>query len=369
MQRCEESTRKKRTGRAERDGLEALAREQWLPQFTCEPSSRPTVFCLRTLHASGLQALRHGAGERAGLSGVLRYRQQQLLAGGRSGSQRVLKSHGSSVSENCGLYFPEIKRDPGKYLHRCPKSVRKWLQQLKSAGKILLLITSSHSDYCRLLCEYTLGDDFADLFDIVITNALKPGFFSHSPSQRPFYTLKDDEEQEALPSLDKPGWYSRGNAAHLYELLKKMTGKPQPKVVYFGDSMHSDIFPASHYSHWETVLILEELRGEEGEKPEEAEPLEKRGKYEGPKAKPLNTLSKKWGSFFIDSVSEQKNTEDSLVYTWSSNKISAYSTIAIPSIEAIAELPLDYKFTRFSSNSSKTAGYYPLVHYTDGLIK
>ena len=39
-----------------------------------------------------------------------------------------------------------------------------------------------------------------------------------------------DEEREALPSLDKPGWYSQGNAVHLYELLKKMTGKPEPKV-------------------------------------------------------------------------------------------------------------------------------------------
>ncbi|XP_058429238.1 5'-nucleotidase domain-containing protein 1 isoform X3 [Marmota monax] len=275
----------------------------------------------------------------------------------------------SAFKENSGLYFPEIKRDPGKYLHSCPESVRKWLRQLKNAGKILLLITSSHSDYCRLLCEYILGNDFEDLFDIVITNALKPGFFSHSPSQRPFRTLKNDEEQEVLPSLDKPGWYSQGNAVHLYELLKKMTGKPEPKVVYFGDSMHSDVFPARHYRNWETVLILEELQGEEAWKPEESEPLEKRGKYEVPKTKLLNTFSKKWGSFFIDSVSQRENSEDSLVYTWSSKRINTYSTIAIPSIEAIAELPLDYKFTRFSSNSSKTAGYYPLVNYTNGLIE
>ncbi|XP_024898193.1 5'-nucleotidase domain-containing protein 1 isoform X2 [Pteropus alecto] len=262
-------------------------------------------------------------------------------------------------SENCGMYFPEIKRDPGRYLHRCPESVKKWLRQLKNAGKILLLITSSHSDYCRLLCKHILGNDFADLFDIVITNALKPGFFSHLPSQRPFRTLENDEEQEPLPSLDKPGWYSQGNAVHLYELLKKMTGKPEPKVVYFGDSMHSDIYPARHYSNWETVLILEELKGERDVKPEESEPLEKRGKYEGQKTKPLNSSSKKWGSFFIDSVSRLENTEDSLVYTWSCKRISTYSTIAIPSIEAIAELPLDYKFTRFSSNNSKMAGYYP----------
>lgn len=52
------------------------------------------------------------------------------------------------------------------------------------------------------------------------------------------------------------------------------------QVVYFGDSMHSDIFPARHYSNWETVLILEELRGDRDGKPEESEPLEKKGKYE-----------------------------------------------------------------------------------------
>jgi len=58
--------------------------------------------------------------------------------------------------------------------------------------------------------------------------------------------------------------------------------------------------------------------------------------FQGSKAKPLNTSSKKWGSFFIDSVSGLENREDSLVYTWSCKRISAYSTIAIPSIEAIA---------------------------------
>lgn len=52
------------------------------------------------------------------------------------------------------------------------------------------------------------------------------------------------------------------------------------QVVYFGDSMHSDIFPARHYSNWETVLILEELKGDRDGKPEESEPREKKGKYE-----------------------------------------------------------------------------------------
>uniref|UniRef100_A0A2K5E647 5'-nucleotidase domain-containing protein 1 n=1 Tax=Aotus nancymaae TaxID=37293 RepID=A0A2K5E647_AOTNA len=223
--------------------------------------------------------------------------------------------------ENCGIYFPEIKRDPGRY---------------------------SHSDYCRLFCKYILGNDFADLFDIVITNALKPGFFSHLPSQRPFRTL-ENHEQEALPSLDKHGWCSQGNAVHLYELLKKMTGKPEPKIVYFGDSMHSDTFPACHYSNWETILILKERRGDGGARRQRPE-----------KSRILHLKNEaSWAVSFIDSDVGLENTEGSLIYTWSCKRISTYSTIAIPNIGAIAELLLDYKFTRFSSSNSKTAGYYP----------
>lgn len=69
------------------------------------------------------------------------------------------------------------------------------------------------------------------------------------------------------------------------------------QVVYFGDSMRSDMFPASSYGKFETVMIVEEMEGEgvpgggrsggggdssvqakSGEAP--AEPLEKKGKYE-----------------------------------------------------------------------------------------
>nr|XP_056712191.1 5'-nucleotidase domain-containing protein 1 [Euleptes europaea] len=267
----------------------------------------------------------------------------------------------SAFKENCGTYFPEVKRNPEKYVQSCPESVKKWLRKLKNSGKILLLITSSHSDYCRLLCEHILGNDFAELFDIVITNALKPGFFSQPPNQRPFRTLENDEEQETLLSLDKPGWYSQGNSSHLYDLLKKMTGKLEPKVVYFGDSMHSDIFSAHHYSNWETVLILEELRGDSIMAPSEteAEPLGKKGKYEGHHPKSLYAISKQWGSFFVDTVSAAEDAAETLVKTWSCKCVSAYSTITIPSIESIADLPLDYRFTRFSSKNSITAGYFP----------
>lgn len=55
----------------------------------------------------------------------------------------------------------------------------------------------------------------------------------YSPTKRLLSTIlaENDEEKDELPSLDKPGWYSQGNAVHLYELLKKMTSKPEPKVI------------------------------------------------------------------------------------------------------------------------------------------
>ncbi|XP_033861261.3 5'-nucleotidase domain-containing protein 1 isoform X2 [Acipenser ruthenus] len=298
----------------------------------------------------------------------------------QSGNQRILdfwkdmmsaidhNYNTSAFKENTGTYFPSVKKDPGKYLQPCSEAVKAWLRSLKNAGKVLLLITSSHSDYCRLVCEHILGKDFEELFEVVITNALKPGFFSQIPEQRPFRTLVNDEEStEGLPSLDKPGWYSQGNWAHLHELLKTMTGQSEPQVVYFGDSVRSDVFPASCYGNWETVLISEELEGEGAQtsdmksKDADAEPLEKKGKYDSKNMKTPSAPSEQWGSYFVDVCKglEEEEEEGSLKYTWCCHSINTYSTIAIPSIEAIADLPLDYKFPRFSPNKPRTTGYYP----------
>ncbi|XP_013999684.1 5-nucleotidase domain-containing protein 1 isoform X1 [Salmo salar] len=278
-------------------------------------------------------------------------------------------------SKDAGWYFPSVKRDPGRYLQPCSESVKTWLRSMKSAGKVLLLITSSHSDYCRLICDQILGKDWEELFDIIITNALKPGFFSLVPQQRPFRTLVNDvEESEGLPSLDKPGWYSQGNWPHLHQLLKTMTGNPEPKVVYFGDSMRSDMFPASTFGKWETVMIVEEMEGEGVPRSEAAEtneaqvePQEKKGKFEDQGMKAPSAPSEQWGSYFVDAHKTPGGDEESQKLTWCCHSIHKYSTMAIPSVESIADLPLDYKFPRFSPNKPCTTGYYPRP--PDSLLK
>lgn len=57
---------------------------------------------------------------------------------------------------------------------------------------IQTLSFSQRSDaYRRCLCSFSgsCRKDFEELFDVIITNALKPGFFSLVPQQRPFRTL------------------------------------------------------------------------------------------------------------------------------------------------------------------------------------
>ena len=58
-------------------------------------------------------------------------------------------------------------------------------------------------------------------------------------------------------------------------------------MVYFGDSMRSDMFPASMFGKWETVMIVEEMEGEGVPRSDAAEtneaqvePQEKKGKFE-----------------------------------------------------------------------------------------
>lgn len=58
--------------------------------------------------------------------------------------------------------------------------------------------------------------------------------------------------------------------------------------------------------------------------------------FQGYQPKAPYHISKQWGSFFMDRLPGLENAEETLVRTWSCKCISTYSTIAIPSLEAIA---------------------------------
>jgi len=48
--------------------------------------------------------------------------------------------------------------------------------KLRALGKKLFLGTNSHYEYSQLIMSVTLGEDWEDLFDVVVMNCRKPAF-------------------------------------------------------------------------------------------------------------------------------------------------------------------------------------------------
>ena len=81
---------------------------------------------------------------------------------------------------------------------------------LRDNGKFLYVITGSHFDFASHVASYALGDDWKDLFDIVIFFARKPSFFWEN---RPFWRLEGPKEVESLEGwedLETGDYYSQG---------------------------------------------------------------------------------------------------------------------------------------------------------------
>nr|XP_002127635.1 5'-nucleotidase domain-containing protein 1-like [Ciona intestinalis] len=243
----------------------------------------------------------------------------------------------ASFSGGNSMFFEELKSNPGKYLHKCPDVVKTWLKALKAEGKVLFLLTSSHCDFAKHVMDYCFEDDWRSYFDVVISKAKKPRFFNE---QFPFKVVDPDHvcelATEAL-ELELNGWYSEGSSHVLHEHLKKWSGKESAKVVYFGDSVKSDIVPAKQKCDWEAVYIMDALRAEKGA----LNPLSGHEKSLlfsegfGPLLKSTNGTGT-CNSFFC-------------------KLIEKYATIAMPSVEYMASLPIDFQYSRLGNGN----GYYP----------
>lgn len=271
----------------------------------------------------------------------------------------------NNFSEEKDNFFLGIKKNPEKFLQPCSDRVRSWLKKMKAQGKIIFLLTSSHVDFASFLLDFILGSDWKDYFNICITYARKPGFFKKTEEERPFLSLVGDKEGDPVSSLKSGQMYSQGNVHTFHKYLEEVTGKAEPKIMYFGDSLRSDTFPTSKFAHWTSVLILEEMEAEglgpylENQLNGKEEPAAKKSKYEGPSGTEKEFVtSKKWGSFFTHQSAKSSISEPTMNTMWG-YFIKNYASIAVPQLDYIAGLPLDYKFSTFESDSTGLAGFYP----------
>ncbi|KAK3089458.1 hypothetical protein FSP39_003775 [Pinctada imbricata] len=273
----------------------------------------------------------------------------------------------TQFAKDGGKFFPNFKKNPSQYVQECSAGVKQWLKDLKQDNKVVFLMTSSAADFASLVLNTILGSDWKQYFDIYLTNARKPNFFINNNS---FYTIGEDlSEKDAVTEIHLHTMYGQGNQHVLEEFIKKQTGVEKPKIVYFGDSLCSDSFPASHYAGWDVVLVLEEMEAEgyhptvkdltteeNSDEPRRKLPRKNVNLYIDPEEEEY-ILSKAWGSFFYHEEEDVKH--DKHMNTFWGRIVSQYNAIAVPLIEYIAGMPIDHKYSRFTTDVGNTDGFSP----------
>lgn len=190
-----------------------------------------------------------------------------------------LRKRGHDLPEPEGLFrdareaMDSIHADntlKGRILGDLPRFVKREeelglaLIRLGMGGRKLLLVTNSEWYYTEGLCSYLFDgllpgfDSWRDLFDLVVVDAAKPGFFRR---RSPFAPIGPDGEPLRDEDVEVPEWgqcYSGGCREGVMDLL----GCPGEQVLYVGDHIYGDIFSTKRSSTWRTALIIRELEDE-----------------------------------------------------------------------------------------------------------
>ncbi|XP_065648423.1 5'-nucleotidase domain-containing protein 1 isoform X2 [Hydra vulgaris] len=265
----------------------------------------------------------------------------------------LLNFQPSSFKAELGMFFPSLKKDIKRYIKKCPSSVMTWINKLKVSGKTIVLITDSYGDYAEFIMSFTFGLDWKESFDYIIVAANKPNFFQDEFKSRNFIKVHEGNLTNVeVADLQKHTLYARGHACQLERVLRSCSDSL--KVVYFGDSMKSDIYPPKKFMNWDTVAVLEELEAEKV--------CFKNNKFNGAlsafkattKEKQL-IASTQWGSFFTDeydntSMNNYNNDSDDVNYvinTFWADIVCRYSRLAVPLLDYIAENDLNFNYASF----------------------
>jgi HAD superfamily 5'-nucleotidase-like hydrolase len=157
-----------------------------------------------------------------------------------------------------------ITGDLSRYLAR-DELLAPTLHKLRSAGKRLFLLTNSEPYYTDAVMHYLLEGGLPEYpswksyFDVIVTNAAKPAFFTRD---------SDFEEVGDLPGNGQPARptkellrgrvYQGGSLAE----FERIMAVPGDRVLYVGDHIFGDVLRAKKESAWRTLMIIQELTDE-----------------------------------------------------------------------------------------------------------
>ena len=160
-----------------------------------------------------------------------------------------------------GTLKGEVRKNIAKYIIQDPDVVT-LLERYKRYGKKLLVITNSDYSYTRLLLDYTINPflkhhkDWSELFDITVTMAIKPRFFT---TKTPFLSI--DPATGMMSNHEgkiTKGIFQGGFAGKLQKDLE-LEGD---EILYLGDHIYGDVVSIKKTFNWRTALVLDPLKEE-----------------------------------------------------------------------------------------------------------
>ena len=164
-------------------------------------------------------------------------------------------------------FFTDAVANIGAIIKKVTPEMLKIIMDLRKKNKIVFIASNSYYEFGDLLLKYSIGEKWEDYFDFSAFHNLKPKFFSKGEDEIQFTNYK----HETIENF--PEWFKKekkgletvlidGNAKLLNKCFIKKYGKDF-KVIYFGDSIVSDLYYSygeCHYSkNWDNVFIFEEL--------------------------------------------------------------------------------------------------------------
>uniref|UniRef100_H3HDU7 5'-nucleotidase domain-containing protein n=1 Tax=Phytophthora ramorum TaxID=164328 RepID=H3HDU7_PHYRM len=156
-----------------------------------------------------------------------------------------------------GDMHKEVALDLPKYIEPSP-TLRPLLERIRNSGKKTFLCTNSSFAYINAGLKYMLGDDWRELFDVVIVSARKPKFYTRQRSFRKLDIGHKQVQWHAVRALERGDVYTQGSLYH----LSKLTGWVGSRVLYIGDNLFSDLVEPSRANGWRTGAIIRELEDE-----------------------------------------------------------------------------------------------------------
>lgn len=168
----------------------------------------------------------------------------------------------SSISHvhTTGTMRRAVQSNPENFLHANPQ-LKPLLSRWRDAGKQLFLLTNSSFPFVNAGMSYIVNDpNWRDLFDIVITAAGKPRFFTED---KPFRCLNQREDSSFAmwhPVTEKD--MNRVLVGGSVERLSQLAGWENLNALYFGDHLHSDLVEPRQRRGWYTGAIIRELEKE-----------------------------------------------------------------------------------------------------------